>query len=235
MKRLTAVIGSLCLSLGLMSTAQGQAGNFSGKWILNNEKSDSEPRVTPIGRTAGPKTPMGPTARPHPPVQNPPGAKSPAGLPPNAKAPGTPPVRGMSGDGTGSVYGGATFDGLTPVATDVPLIIDQNATQIRIMNALRVNGNNVTNTESYNLDGKKYEKTIQANSGAEFKREIKASLKKNRITIEVVNSNPQGRLFRTTREFSLSKDGRTLTVKMSAQSQYFLSSQEMVYDKNQPD
>ena len=232
MKRLAAFIGSVCLSLGLMGPAQDQTGNFSGKWILNNEKSDSEPRVTPIGRTAGPKTPMGPTARPHPPVQNTPGAKSPAGLPPNAKTPGTSPVGGMSGNGIGYVYGGASFNGLTPIADDVPLIITQTETQMRIVNALRVNGNNVPNDETYILDGKAHEETIQDNSDTELKREIKASLKKNKITIEVVTPNPQGRMFRTTREFSLSKDGRTLTVKVSAQSQYFLSSQKMVYDKN---
>ncbi|MBN2320474.1 MAG: hypothetical protein JXR49_15455 [Acidobacteria bacterium] len=232
MKRPAAVIGSMCFSLVLSVLASGQTGNFSGKWILNNEKSDSEPRVTPIGRTASPRKPIGRTVRPHPPLKNPPGAKSSANLPPTAKIPSAAPGGGTSGNRIGYVYGSASFDGSTPVADDVPLVITQTAKQMRIVNALKVKGANVPNTETYTLDGKKYEKTIQGISGTELKREIKASLKKNKITIEVVTLDPQGRKFRTTREFSLSEDGQTLTVELSSQSQNYLSSQKMVYDKN---
>ena len=232
MKRLAAVIGSMCLSLGLCVQASGQTGNFSGKWILNKEKSDPAPRVTPVGRTTpSPKTRTGPPIGPKTQRKLPAGARNPADLPPLAKKQATAP-NVMRGQGIGSVPGGATFDGTTRVADDVPLVITQTAKQMRIVNALRVNDNNVPNTETYMLDGKKHEVTFQANSGSELTRETKASLKKNKITIEVVTLDPQGRKLRTTRTFSLSEDGGTLTVEVSSQSLTFLSSQKLVYEKN---
>ena len=231
MKRLAAFIGIMCLSLGLSVPVSGQTGDFSGKWILNKEKSDSAPRVTPVGRTPpSPKTRTGPPIGPKTQRKLQPGINNPVDLPPLAKKQATAPGV-KSGNRIGSVSGGATFDGTTPIADDVPLVITRSGKQMRIVNALRVNDKNVPNTETYTLDGKKHEVTIQAKSGSELTREIKASLKKNKITIEVVTLNPQGGKLRTTRTFSLSEDGRTLAVEVSSQSLNFMSSQKMVYEK----
>ena len=231
MKRLTTVIGFMYLSLCLSVPASGQTENFSGKWIFNKEKSDPAPRVTPVGRTSpSPKTRTGPPIRPETQRKLSPGVQRPVDLPPLAKKQVAAP-NVMRGKGIGSVPGGATFDGVTRVADDVPLVITLTGKQMQIVNALRVNDNNVPNTETYTLDGKKHKKTIQSISGVGLNREIQASLKKNKITIEVVTLDPQGKKLRTTRTFSLSEDGRTLTVEVSSQSLGFLSIQKMVYEK----
>ena len=236
MKRAAAAIIFLALGLGLNASAEDPAMNFSGRWIFNDEKSDPVARVTPIGRAAGLQTQVGGGADVRTPTGRQAGPNAPAGkVPPAGKIPPGGNAGRIADPGTGGRIGygigGGTFDGTTPVANDVPLIMNHTGTELEIANALRVNGMNVPNRESYTLDGKKYEEAARGNAGVEGTREVKASLKKNRIKIEVVNLYPEGRKFRTTREFSLSEDGMTLTVEASSQSAYLLSSQKMVYDK----
>lgn len=230
MKKLVLSFALLALGLAWNASAKDPAGNFSGRWTFNSEKSDPVARVTPIGRAAGfqaqtgpgvgPRAPLGRTAQSKPPVvQSPP--------PGNAgRIPGT-----TTGAGVGRGIGAGTFDGTTPVATEVPLAITHTETEFMVVNALRINGMNVPNRESYRLDRDKYEETVKGEEDAELKREIQVSVKKNRITIEIVNINKEGGKFRTTREFTLSGDGKTLTVKASSQAPHLLSSQKMVYDR----
>lgn len=236
MKRLAAIIGFVLLSLAWNASAEEQTVNFSGEWTFNQEKSDSTSRVTPIGSAAAAKVPVGRVPYPKMQAGRAAGAKLPPGVQPKPKAPISPPVaaRGAVMNPnvmTGRGFGGGTFDGTTPVATDVPLVITQTATEMHIVNALSINGKNVPNTETYKLDGNKYKETIQDNSGSEITREIEASLKKNKIKIEIVTDTPERGRFRTTREFTLSEDGRTLTVEASFQGPKALSSQKMVYDR----
>ncbi len=226
MKRLATAVGFVLLSLGLNASAEERMVNFSGKWVFNKEKSDPTSRVTTIGQAAGPKAP----------IKRIPGSKLPPGRRPGSKTPaGSPPAVGAAVRKPNVMRGrgfGGTFDGTIPIAIDVPLVITQTATEMHIANALKINGKNVPNKEIYKLDGEKHQVTIQDNSGTEVKREIKASLKKDKIIIEVITNTPNRGRFRTTREFALSEDGRTLTVKASSQSPYLLSSQKLVYDKN---
>ena len=231
MRPLAAILAVLFfLASGPGASAADPEADFTGSWIFNTEKSDPVARVTPIGRAAGPgaMTAAGPGSRP------PIGRQAPPGNPPPKQSPAGNPQRvpeALQSPGVFRGIGGGTFDGTIPVATDVPLVLTRTGTELQVVNALRIKGMSVPNKESYTLDGKKHEDTVKGNAGSGVKREIKASLKKNRIKIEIVNTYPDGGKFRTTREFSLSGDGKTLTVEASSQTPHLLSSQKMVYDR----
>ena len=50
MRRLTAIVSLAALGLGLNDLAADNGVDFSGRWILNIEKSDPTPRKTVVGR-----------------------------------------------------------------------------------------------------------------------------------------------------------------------------------------
>ena len=110
-------------------------------------------------------------------------------------------------------------------------MITQTGTEIKIISTLKVNEKNLPNVEDYKLDGEEHEMTIPFGTDAESKRKTKAKLDKNKIAIEITTYNPLGRKFQTNKEFSLSKDGKTLTLKVSTQSPFLLTSEKRVYDK----
>ena len=232
MKQFSAVVILLALGAALNASAKDPVADFSGRWIFNTEKSDPVARVTPIGRAAGFQAPTGTGAGPRAPVG--PAAQSntntwPAQKPPPGNVNNIPNAK--TGVGVGRGIGAGTFDGKTPVAKEVPLVITVTETELIVVNALKINGMSVPNKESYRLDKKKYEETARDGAGEEIKREIKVSLKKNKITIEILNISKDGGKFRTTRDFLLSEDGKTLTVEASSQAPNLLSSQKMVYDR----
>jgi hypothetical protein len=142
--------------------------------------------------------------------------------------------RGRIGGGTlnpGIGMDGGTFDSESLIARDVPLVITQTETEIKIINTLKVKGENVPNIENYRLDGEEHEETIPFGPDDEAKKISKAKLNKNKIKIEITSFNPEGRKFLTNKEFSLSKDGKTLTLVVSMQSPFLLTSEKRVYEK----
>jgi hypothetical protein len=237
MRRLTAIVGFSALCLGLNALAADNSIDFSGKWILNIEKSDPTPRKTVIGRAAadgrGGTRADGSISR----VGGRFGSGMPSGRVDGGMAGGRAGggmAGGRAGDGNvnpGIGMDGGTFDGESLIARDVPLVITQTETEIKILISLKINGRNVPNVENYRLDGEKHEETVSFGLNGEGKQITKAKLDKNKLAIEITAYNPQGAKFLKNKEFSLSKDGKTMTLKVAVQSPLFLSSEQRVYDK----
>jgi hypothetical protein len=98
-----------------------------------------------------------------------------------------------------------------------------------------INGKEMPVVEAYKLDGKDVVEMIKVpNAENPLKRTTKVTLKKNKFEIRTVTPNPQGKN-EIKKEYSLSKDGKVLTVKTSTRNQMgmnvFDTVQKQVYDK----
>ena len=126
--------------------------------------------------------------------------------------------------------GTATVDAQSLVAPHIPWTIELTGKNLRIMNTHAVNGNYFPNFESYLLDGKSHEERTPDVDG-EIVKTTKSSRKKNRIEIEVKVFDAKGNRSITRKELELSKDGRTLTVKITQELKYLLTTEKKVLDR----
>jgi hypothetical protein len=245
MKRWAAFIGVSVLILGLSVLAADQPVSLSGTWILDSKKSDPAPRPimnlgAPGFNTGGMGGGMGGAM---------PGGGMDGGMPDGGMGGGMPgggmgggmPGGGMGGGMPGGgMGGGMPGGGRGPGAAqspegNAPLVIDQTANEIKISRSVIMNGKEAPIVESYALDGKEIVETLPVpNTQESVKRTTKAILKKNKFEVHTVIPNPQGK-YETKKEYSLSKDGKVLTVKTSTRRQMgmnvFDTVQRQIYDK----
>jgi hypothetical protein len=228
MKRWAAFIGMSVLILGLSVLAADQPVSLSGTWILDSKKSDPAPR--PIMNLGAPGFNTGGM-----------GGGMPGGGMPGGGMDGGMPGGGMGGGMPGGgMGGGMPGGGRGPGAAqspegNAPLVIDQTANEIKISRSVIMNGKEAPIVESYALDGKEIVETLPVpNTQESVKRTTKAILKKNKFEVHTVIPNPQGK-YETKKEYSLSKDGKVLTVKTSTRRQMgmnvFDTVQRQIYDK----
>jgi hypothetical protein len=185
-KKMTfTILAFLFVSLSVCLAAD--TVDFSGHWVQDNEKSDLFPR--PI---------MGP------------------GMPPvsadggGGRGMGGPPMGGMGGPPMGGMGGPPMGGGAKPPVENPPLIITHTGDSIRIHNTAFGR----TIIEDYTLDGNKVEEMVPVpKSNEQAKKTTRARIRGNRIQIEEETRLPQGKS-EIKKEFSLSKDGKTLTLKI---------------------
>ncbi len=125
--------------------------------------------------------------------------------------------RGSGGMGGSGYSVSIPIGGVRPQQQDpnAPLVIKQSRNAITIITRINVNGKETLITDRYILDGKKREKTVQIPDTPEgVEQTVKASSKKRKIKLEIKTPYPQGEST-LTKEFSLSKDGRTLKLEIS--------------------
>jgi hypothetical protein len=226
MKRLVFVVGLTVLFLALNVLAADQAGGIFGTWILNVEKSDPAPiPITNLGAPGLSSSGAG-------------GMRGGGGMGPGmgggrgGPMPGGPMPGGEMPGGRGRGAGSAQ-----KAKANLPLIIVQLENQIRIARTVMMNGKETNVIEVYQPDGKEKVETFEVPNAKEpVKTMTKATLKKNKLEIRSVTPNPQGK-YEVKKEYSISKDGKVLTVKTTTRNQMglnvFDTVQKQFYEKQQ--
>jgi hypothetical protein len=194
MKILSAVICFSVLCLTFYAFAADDAVNFSGTWVLDSKESDPFPRpVMSLGAEPG-RGGMGG------------GMGGPGG------------GGGFGGPGGGGGFGGPGGGGRGPGGQPVqpseppPLVIKQTESEIEIANTMKMGGKDFPVVEKFKLDGKDVEDMAPVmGSQTPVKRITQVSLKKNKLQVKQKTKNPAGDN-ETKKEYSLSKDGRQLTL-----------------------
>jgi hypothetical protein len=186
MKQLTAIICFSVLCLAFSASAAEDPAGFSGTWIQDMKESDATPHpIMDLGAPTNVEGGMG------------------GGFP-----------GGMGGGFPGGMGGG--FPGGKPgqpAAEPAPLVIQQTESEIQIKNMVKgMGGADTPIVESYKLDGKELVEMVPApNSPKPLKRTTKVSLKKNKFQVKQTTATPQGDN-EIKRDYSLSKDGKKLTL-----------------------
>jgi len=221
MKRISLFAGLSLISLCLNVWAADEAANFSGNWIPDVNKSDAAPRfiMPPMGSAVGDVS-MGRGGM---------GGGMPGG--------GMGGGMGMPGGGMGGPGGGMGGPGAAKSAPPprlLPMLIEQTETEMRITSKMQgPGGQEVPIVEVYKLDNKDVVEMVAAPFSKEkVKRKISAKLKKNKFQVrtETDNAPPMTGSNAVKKEFSLSKDGKTLTVEVTNVGM-FQSVQKIVYNK----
>lgn len=212
MRRLVVTAILLLSCLAFYALAADVTVNFSGTWILDQAKSDPFPRSQRAMNESG----VGDVTRGGGGMRG--GGGFGGGMPGGGMPGGGMP--GGFGRGRGGPGGGGP----------VPLVIEQNGSEIKIKNGFMV--------ESLTCDGKQYEKENPIpNSDIKLKEKTKTALKKNRLVVEKVNFAPpnQGQQMQTQtkRTYSLSEDGKTLTLETTTESLMMSNIQKQVYQKQE--
>lgn len=193
MKILSAVICFSVLCLTFYASAADDPVNFSGTWVLDSKESDPFPRpVMSLGAEPG-RGGMG------------------GGM-------GGPPGGGMGGPGGGG-FGGPGGGGRGPggqpsqPSEPPPLVIKQTESEIEIASTTKgMGGKDFPIIENFKLDGKDKEDMVPVmGSQNTVKRITQVSLKKNKLQVKQKTKNPAGDN-ETKKEYSLSKDGKQLTL-----------------------
>jgi len=220
MKRLAAIIGFAVLCLNSTIWAAEQPVNLAGRWILDVKHSDPFPH----------------------PLQNL-GAPQMGGSEGNVNAGGggmgsTPSSRdfggGMPGGRMGGgMPGGGSGRGPQSTAQNAPMIIDQSESELRISRTGMVMGKEVPVAENYILDGAEHAQTTQIPGSPDpVKVVTSAKLKKNSLLVRITTYSPKNK-GEIKKEFSLSKDGNTLTVRSSNMTPMGEMIQSQVYHKEE--
>lgn len=191
MKILSAVICFSVLCLTFYASAADDSVNFSGTWILDSKESDPFPRpVMSLGAEPG---------------------RGGGGMPGG-------PGGGMGGPGGGG-FGGPGSGGRGPggqpsqPSEPPPLVIKQTESEIEIASTTKgMGGKDFPINEKFKLDGKDMEDMVPVmGSQNPVKRITQVSLKKNKLQVKQKTKNPAGDN-ETKKEYSLSKDGKQLTL-----------------------
>jgi hypothetical protein len=199
MKQLISVLLFSLLCLVLNTWAAEQVVNLAGTWILDAQKSDPFPH--PIRNLGAPQ--MG-------------GSEGNPEMGGGAPGGGTPSSRDMRGGMPGGGMGGG-FPGMgrgpQQPTQNPPMVIEQNGTELRISRTGRVMGKEMPVFENYTLDGAEHVQSTQIPGSPEpVKVVIIAKAKKNGVLVRITTYGPKNK-GQMKREFQLSKDGKTLTVK----------------------
>ena len=209
MKQLIAIAG---LVLCLYSTvwAGEELASFSGTWIHNLKKSDAAPRLM----NSGPP-PVGDVSY---------GGGGFGGMPPGGGPGGFGPLAPSGKSGPGA-KGPQTPQQLPPMT------IDQSESEIRITTIMKgMGGKEMPFAEIFKLDGKDLVEMVPGMTpGSQVKKTTKVTLKKNKLSVVVETAAPQG-TSTSKREYTLSKDGKILTMEVT-NNMGMTSIQKFVYDK----
>ena len=208
MKKLAAVVGLIIIGLCLNAWAVEEQVSFSGTWIQDTKKSDAFPR---------PIMDMGP-----PPVGD--VSRGGGGFGGGGGFPGG----GMGGPGGGMPGANAP----KPQQQPAPMVIQQSESEMQITSAMTgMDGKEIPITENYKLDGKELVVMVPVpNSADKLKQTTKVTLKKNKFKVRISMSTPQGKN-ETEKEYTLSKDGKALTLEVSTSMGMFQTIQKLVYNK----
>jgi hypothetical protein len=130
---------------------------------------------------------------------------------------------GMGGPGGGSGKKGDPNSQPSMVTMETRLTIQQTDKEIQLSTVIAANGQpGPPIIETFSLDGaEKVEMQKNPNSAAQTKQVTKAKLKKDKLEVSTSTTYPPSPQYNASmtmemkREYSLSKDGKTLTVKMS--------------------
>ncbi len=217
MKRVAAAVFFAVIFLAFIAQAADELG-LSGTWILDKDKSDPFPRSLMAGNASG----VGDVSM---------GGRGMGGMGGG--------MGGMGG-GMGGMGGGARGRGGMggPGAfTPPPLTIEQNGNEVKLITKMQVNGKDMPPfTETFVCDGKQHEEVVATpGSPDKGKQTTKATLKKDKFVVERVNYSPpsaNGSMQTLTkRTYTLSKDGKTMTLETTTQSTFMSNIQKQVYNR----
>jgi len=158
---------------------------------------------------------------------------------------GAPEGGGRGGGGGGGMMGGGMMGGgrfpgakTPPSAPPVPMVIQQSGLEIQITNTV----NGIPMVETFLLNGKDVTESAPpqpfSQSTDTGTKKTKASWKKDSFTVQQSTKYPQSQND-VKKEYSLSKDGKTLTVKSKTTSVFVMgfnpvstqTEQKQVYNK----
>ena len=221
MKRLIPILLFSLLCLILNTWAAEQPANLAGTWILDAKKSDPFPQ--PLRNLGAPQ--MGGSSR---------------GEDMDGGGRGSSPAsrdtgEGMPGGGMGGGIPGGSGRGFgrgpQSTAQSAPMVIEQRETELRISRTGVVMGKETPVLESYLLDGAEHTQMTQLSGSPDpVKVVTSAKLKKNSLQVRITIHGPNNKT-EVKKEFSLSKDGKTLTVKSQNTTPMGVMVQDQVYHK----
>jgi len=217
MKLLISILVLVLLCICANTSSADEVVNVAGTWILDAKHSDPLPHPLPnLGapQFGSPGSDIDAAPR---------GSSTPASR-------DVTPNYGSGGDRTGGGMPGFGR-GLQSETPSVPMVIEQNGTDLKISRTSRLQGKEVPVTENYILDGADHAQTTQLSGSPDpVKIVTSAKPKKNSVLVRILINNPNNKT-EVKREFLLSKNGKTLTVKSSNKTQMGEMIQEQVYRK----
>ena len=213
MKRAILVMGIAFLCLAVVGLAGEPVPNLTGTWVLDAKNSD--PFLRPIknlgapGMTGGMPGGMGGGF---------PGGGMGGGMPGGGMGGGMPGGMGggLPGPGAGAKGPGAGAGGFKPPSET--MVIHQTENEIEITRIIEANGKEMPIKEKYKLsEGEQINMVPVPNVADPVKMVTKVSWKKNKMKIHTTSFYPNNKT-ETKKEYSLSKDGKVLTVNTSSNS-----------------
>ncbi len=219
MKRLIVIICFFVLCMALIAVAAEKPANFSGTWIQDMKESDPAPRsIRNLGQTAN--------------VEGGGGFGGGMG--------GMGGMGGGMGGGFGGGFPGGGFPKSKagqPAPEPPPLVLEQDENELRIPTVVKgIGGSPDTQAvERFKFDGKEVVEMIPVpNADKPLKRTTKVSFSKNKIQVKQTTATSQGNN-EYRRTYSLSKDGKELTLNIKTQIamglQVMQTEQKLVYKR----
>jgi hypothetical protein len=216
MKRLISILLFSFLCLSLNALAGEQVVNLAGTWILDSKNSD--PFFRPMPNLGAPQ--LG---------GNPVGGDMDGGT--LGATPASRDTRGGMPDRRPSSSMPGVGRGPQSTAPNAPMIIEQKGNELRISRTSTIMGKETPVRENYVLDGVEHAQTTQIPGSPDpVKVVTSAKLKKKSMLVRIITYNPKNKV-ELRKEFLLSKDGRTLTVKSSSQTPMGAMIQDQIYHK----
>jgi hypothetical protein len=132
----------------------------------------------------------------------------------------------------GGMPGGKGGGGAQPSQQTAPLVIQQTENEMHISNTVKgMDGKDIPMAEHYKLDGKEVVAMVPVpNSPNQVKITTKATSKKSKLQIRQTTISPQGNS-ESKKEYTMSKDGKTLTLEIMTTMLTFQSIQKLVYNR----
>ena len=206
MKKVAAAVFFAVLCLAFVIQAADEPSGLAGTWILDKDKSDAAPRDL-IARDTSMASPGRGGGR--------------GGMGGGMGGMGG----GMGGPGMGGGRGGRGGMGGPGAFTPPPLTIEQNGNEVKLITKMQMNGKELPPTiETFVCDGKQHEEMVPSfpGSATNVQQKTKATLKKDKFVVERINFGETGASgateILTKRTYTLSKDGKSLTLETSRQS-----------------
>jgi hypothetical protein len=204
----------------IAQAAEEPAAGLVGTWILDEAKSDPFPLSQTAINTTGMDVSRGGGG------MGMPGGGM--GMPGGGMGGGG----GFPGAGAGGPGGAA---GRGPGAGGpVPLVIEQNGNEVKLIVKMQVNGREMPFIEAFTCDGKQHEDMVPIpNSQDKVKQKTKATLKGNKLVVERVNYSPPPQQMQTLtkRTYAISKDGKTMTLETTIANTMMSMIQKQVYSR----
>jgi hypothetical protein len=220
MKRLMAVICFSVLCLVISASAAEDPAGLSGTWIQDMKASEAAPHaITNLGAPTNAEGGMGGGF----------GGGMGGGFGGGMGGMGGGFPGGMGGGPPGSKQG-------QPAAEPGLLVLQQSESEMQIKNIAKGVGGaaDTSVVESYKLDGKEVVEMIPVPNSKPLKQTTRVSLKKNKLQVKKTIAAPQGDQ-EIKRDYSLSKDGKQLTLEIKTTTGMGLTvmqmEQKLVYNR----